>query len=56
MATEVESTPLVERISDDVYRRIREDAREALRPFTTPTGGVDAPLAGHVVFARRRAG
>jgi ubiquinone/menaquinone biosynthesis C-methylase UbiE len=54
VATEVESTPLVERISDAVYRRIREDARETLRSFTTPSGRVDAPLAGHVVVARRR--
>lgn len=56
VATEVESTPLVDRISDEVYRRIREDAREALRPFTTPAGRLDAPLAAHVVLARRCAG
>jgi SAM-dependent methyltransferase len=53
VTTEVESTPLVDRISDEVYRRIREDAREALRPFTTPAGRLDAPLAAHVVLGRR---
>ena len=56
VTTEVESTPLVDRISDEVYRRIREDAREALRPFTTPAGRLDAPLAAHVVLGRRRPG
>jgi hypothetical protein len=54
VATEVESTPLIERISDEVYRRIREGAREALRPFTTPAGGVEVPLEAHIVSARTR--
>ena len=53
VTTEVESTPLVERISDEVYRRIRADAHEVLAPFTSPQGLVDAPFAGHVVAARR---
>lgn len=52
VAAEVESTPLVGRISEDVYGRIREDAREVLRPFTTPTGRVEIPLEGHLVAAR----
>jgi hypothetical protein len=55
VAAEVESTPLVARISDEVYRRIREGARDALRPFTTPAGGVAAPLEAHIVSARTRA-
>ena len=50
--TEVESTPLVERITADVYRRIREDARQALARFTTPTGA-EIPLEGHIVAGRR---
>jgi ubiquinone/menaquinone biosynthesis C-methylase UbiE len=54
VATEVESTPLRERISDAVYARIREDAREILRPFTRPDGTAEIPLVGHVVAARRR--
>ncbi|MDQ3406778.1 MAG: hypothetical protein M3472_01270 [Chloroflexota bacterium] len=33
VTTEIESTPLVERIGDDVYKRIRADARVA---FATP--------------------
>jgi ubiquinone/menaquinone biosynthesis C-methylase UbiE len=49
VATEVESTPLIDRISQAVYARIREDAREVLRTFTTPAGAVEAPLQGHLV-------
>jgi hypothetical protein len=52
VAAEVESTPLVGRISEDVYGRIGEGAREVLRPFTTPTGRVEIPLEGHLVAAR----
>jgi ubiquinone/menaquinone biosynthesis C-methylase UbiE len=54
VATEVESTPLRERISDAVYARIRDDARELLRPFTKPDGAAAIPLEGHVIAARRR--
>lgn len=53
VATEVESTPLAERISEDVYARIRADARDVLRPFTTPSGRLEVPLEGHVLAARR---
>jgi ubiquinone/menaquinone biosynthesis C-methylase UbiE len=54
IATEVESTPLRERISDDVYARIRDDARAVLQPFVTPAGGAAIPLKGHLVTAARR--
>lgn len=54
VATEVEGSPLVDRISDDVYARIREGAREVLDPFTTPAGRVEAPLEGHLVSARKK--
>lgn len=53
VAAEVESTPLRERISDAVYARIRDDARELLRPFTKPDGAAEIPLEGHVIAARR---
>ncbi|MDH3226717.1 MAG: methyltransferase domain-containing protein [Thermoleophilia bacterium] len=53
VTTEVESTPLVDRISDHVYGRIRQDAREALRPFTTPDGAVVAPFECNIVTAQR---
>jgi ubiquinone/menaquinone biosynthesis C-methylase UbiE len=55
VATEVESTPLRERIGDEVYGRIREGAREVLRPFTRPDGAAAIPLEGHVVAARKPA-
>ncbi|MGH7264141.1 MAG: hypothetical protein ACREMB_04700 [Candidatus Rokuibacteriota bacterium] len=55
VATEVKSTPLIERIGDDVYGRIREGAREALRPFTRPTGSVEITLEDYFVAARPRA-
>ncbi len=51
VAAEVESTPLFGRISGEVYRRIREGAREVLRSFTAPSGRVEIPLAGHLVAA-----
>ena len=50
---EVESTPLVDRISDEVYRRIREESREVLGKYRTETGA-DVPLAAHLVIARKR--
>jgi ubiquinone/menaquinone biosynthesis C-methylase UbiE len=56
VATEVESTPLIERIDDDVYRRIREGAREVLAPYTTATGAVEAPIECHIVAAQRLSG
>jgi ubiquinone/menaquinone biosynthesis C-methylase UbiE len=54
VAAEVESTPLRERISDTVYARIRDDARELLRSFTRPDGAAEIPLEGHVIAARKR--
>jgi ubiquinone/menaquinone biosynthesis C-methylase UbiE len=51
VATEIEATPLMERISQDTYRRILEDAGEALRPFTVAGGRVELPLKGHLVTA-----
>jgi flavin-binding protein dodecin len=45
--TEVEGTPLIDRISDDVYRKILVDSREALRPFATEGGKLAGPISGH---------
>jgi SAM-dependent methyltransferase len=52
--TEVESTPLGERISGGTYRRILEDSREALARFRSDAGGVEVPIQGHLIIARRR--
>ena len=51
VATEVEGSPLIERITDEVYAGIRSDAREALAPFVTPAGTLEAPLVCHLVVA-----
>jgi ubiquinone/menaquinone biosynthesis C-methylase UbiE len=50
--TEVEGSPLAERITDGEYGRIRAGAREVLAPFTGPAGTLEAPLRGHIVAAR----
>lgn len=55
VATEVEGSPLVERLSDEEYASIRTGARSVLAPFTTSEGEVEAPLRGHIVVARTRA-
>jgi ubiquinone/menaquinone biosynthesis C-methylase UbiE len=51
VATEVQATPLMERISQEAYRRILEDAGEALGPFTVDGGRVELPIRGHLVTA-----
>ena len=53
VTTEVESTPLGERITAEVYDRIRHGAREVLASFTAADGTLDAPFTVHVVTARR---
>jgi SAM-dependent methyltransferase len=51
--TEVDSTPLGERITPEVRDRIFEGAREVLAPFTTADGALEAPFEVHVVAAHR---
>ena len=53
VAAEVESSPLAGRIGQDAYASIRAGAREVLRPFMTPNGRLEVPLAGHLVAGRR---
>jgi SAM-dependent methyltransferase len=53
VTTEVESTPLGERISAEVYDRIKRGAREVLAPFTADDGTLEAPFRVHVVAGRR---
>ena len=54
VTTEVESTPLLERITDDVYQQIRADAHSVLAPFTASDGSVEAPFECNVVAAHPR--
>ncbi len=51
---EVESTPLIERLSPETYGRIRDGAHDVLGPFTTADGSVEAPFETHIVTARPR--
>jgi SAM-dependent methyltransferase len=51
VTTEVESTPLVERMSAETYQQIREEARTVLAPFTADDGGVAAPFEANLVVA-----
>ena len=53
ITTEVESTPLIDRISEDVYRRIREEARAGLTRCCDTTGALTLPLEAYLVAARR---
>ncbi len=48
---ETESTPLVDRIDQETYDRIRRDARVALARYVTDAG-VALPIEGHIVVAR----
>jgi SAM-dependent methyltransferase len=53
VATEVEATPLLGRIGQETYRRLLDDAGEALAAFTVAGGAVELPIAGHLVTAAR---
>lgn len=53
VATEVEGTPLGERISAETYDAIRRRARELLQRYVANDGSVGIPLAGHLVVSRR---
>jgi ubiquinone/menaquinone biosynthesis C-methylase UbiE len=53
VTAEVESTPLVDRITPAVYERIRAGARDVLQPFTNPDGTLAAPFESLIVTARR---
>ena len=53
ITTEVESTPLIDRISDEVYRRIREEARAGLARYCDASGALALPLEAYLVAARR---
>jgi ubiquinone/menaquinone biosynthesis C-methylase UbiE len=53
VATEIEATPLAERISQDTYRRLLAAAGEALRRFVVDGGRVELPIRGHLVTGTR---
>jgi hypothetical protein len=53
VATEVDSTPLGERLRPDVYEQLVTGAREVLAPFTGDDGSLAAPFECTLVAARR---
>lgn len=53
VTTEVESTPLVDRMTAATYRSIRDDAHSVLAAFTTAEGDFAAPFEVNVVVAER---
>jgi SAM-dependent methyltransferase len=53
VATEVEASPLAERIDATTYRRIRDDAREQLAGHVDDDGRFAPPLVAHLVVATR---
>jgi SAM-dependent methyltransferase len=52
--TEVEATPLVDRLDDSGYRRIIDESTELFDRFRTG-GGVDLPIDSHLVVTRQAA-
>jgi ubiquinone/menaquinone biosynthesis C-methylase UbiE len=54
VTTEVESTPLRDRIDEKTYQRIRDDAVEELASFEDSDGGAAIPIVGHLVAASPR--
>lgn len=50
--TEIDSTPLVDRIDEDVYSRILQESREALASFAGSGAKTAIPIEGHLIVAR----
>jgi ubiquinone/menaquinone biosynthesis C-methylase UbiE len=53
VTTEVESTPLVDRMSEATYRQIRDEAHAVLASFTAADSSVEAPFEANLVVAHR---
>ena len=53
--TEMQSTPLGDRMTDEALERVVEDARAALDAFTSADGTLEIPIGGHVITATLRA-
>ncbi len=54
VTTEVESTPLIARITEDAYAKIRAAAHVALARYCEPSGELALPLEVYIVVAERR--
>ena len=53
MAVEVVSTPLMARLTEDQFARIRTEAAAVLQPFAAADGALTVPLQGHIVVGRK---
>jgi SAM-dependent methyltransferase len=51
VATEIEATPLAERVDRDTHRRILDAGVRAMAPFVVDGGRVELPIGGHLVTA-----
>ena len=51
--TEVESTPLVERLSAEAYQQLRDESVGIMAPWTQPDGSLVTPFTCNVVAATR---
>ena len=51
--TEIQATPLAERITETAYRAIGEAARQVLAAFTTSSGALELPIRARFVSARK---
>ena len=52
VATEVEGSPLAERLDEVAYAAIRAAVRSEMDQYVTPDGRYEVPLVGHVATAR----
>jgi ubiquinone/menaquinone biosynthesis C-methylase UbiE len=55
VATEVKSTPLVDRLIDDQLEQIREDMEGLLKRHQAPDGSLKLPIRAHLITGRRTA-
>jgi SAM-dependent methyltransferase len=51
VATEIEATPLAERVDPGTHRRILDAGVQAMAPFVVDGGRVELPIGGHLVTA-----
>jgi hypothetical protein len=49
VTTEIEATPLAQRIGQDTQRRLVETASMAMRPFEVDGGRIELPIRGHLI-------
>jgi ubiquinone/menaquinone biosynthesis C-methylase UbiE len=53
VATEINSTPLGQRITSDIFKQIVADGEHLLAPYITSDGALEAPFDSHIAAAVR---